>query len=108
MAEMVVTAQDNGRVVAVKVGDTISVRLPENPTTGYSWAIDSIDAKQLEADAPAYQGEGAGLGAGGVRTWSLGARAPGRARLGLKRWRHWEGDASIVERFAITLDITAG
>jgi hypothetical protein len=35
----------------------------------------------------------------------LVARGPGRTRLGLKRWRHWEGDASIVERFAVTLDI---
>jgi hypothetical protein len=33
------------------------------------------------------------------------ARASGRTRLALKRWRHWEGDASIVERFAVTLDI---
>ena len=105
MAEVAVTQEDNGRVVSVKVGDTVSVRLPENPTTGYSWAIDSIDAKRLEADAPTYQGEGAGLGTGGTRTWRLVGRAPGRTRLGLKRWRHWEGDASVVERFAVTLDI---
>jgi inhibitor of cysteine peptidase len=105
MAEVAVTPADSRRVVAVKVGDTISVRLPENPTTGYSWAIDSIDAQRLEADAPAYQGEGAGLGTGGAKTWRFVARAPGRTRLGLKRWRHWEGDASIVERFAVTLDI---
>jgi inhibitor of cysteine peptidase len=105
MAEVAVTPEDNGRVVAVKVGDTISVRLPENPTTGYSWALDSIDAQRLEAGAPAYQGEGAGLGTGGVKTWKLVARAPGRTRLGLKRWRHWEGDTSIVERFSVTIDI---
>jgi inhibitor of cysteine peptidase len=105
MAEVAVTQEDNGRVVSVKVGDTVSVRLPENPTTGYSWAIASIDAKRLEADAPTYQGGGVGLGTGGTRTWRLVARAPGRTRLGLKRWRHWEGDASVVERFAVTLDI---
>jgi hypothetical protein len=33
------------------------------------------------------------------------ARTPGRTRLALKRWRHWEGDTSIVERFSVTLDI---
>ena len=105
MAEVAVTPADNGRVVAVKVGDTISVRLPENPTTGYSWAIDSIYAQRLDAGAPANQGEGAGLGTGGVKTWKLVARAPGRTRLGLKRWRHWEGDTSIVERCSVTIDI---
>ncbi len=105
MAEVAVSREDNGRVVVVRVGDTISVHLPENPTTGYSWAIDSIDAKRLEADAPTYHGEGAGLGAGGARRWNLRARTPGRARVELKRWRHWEGDTSVVERFAVTLDI---
>ncbi len=105
MAEVAVTREDNGRVVVAKVGDVISVHLPENPTTGYSWAIDSVDAKRLEADAPTYHSEGAGLGAGGARSWNFRARAPGRARVGLKRWRHWEGDDSVVERFAVTLDI---
>jgi len=28
--------------------------------------------------------------------------------LGLKRWRHWGGEQSIVERFAVTLDIKRG
>ncbi len=105
MAEVAVTREDNGRVVVVKVGDEISVHFPENPTTGYSWAIDSIDTKRLEANAPTYHGEGVGLGAGGARTWIFRARASGRARVGLKRWRHWEGDTSVVERFAVTLDI---
>jgi len=51
MAEVALTREDNGRAVAVKVGDTVSVRLPENPSTGYSWAIDSLDAKRLDATA---------------------------------------------------------
>ena len=105
MAEVAVTKEQNGRVVTVKVGDSISVQLPENPTTGYAWALDSIDPKLLEARAPAYHPAGAGPGTGGVKTWALSARAAGRTRLELKRWRHWEGDKSIVERFAVTLDI---
>jgi inhibitor of cysteine peptidase len=105
MADVAVTAGDNGRVVVVKLGDSVVVRLPENPTTGYAWALDSIDSKLLEAGAPAYRGAGAGLGTGGEKTWTLRARAAGRTRVELKRWRHWEGDKSIVERFALTLDI---
>jgi len=105
MADVAVTKEQNGRVVTAKVGDSILVQLPENPTTGYAWALDSIDPTLLEAGAPAYHGEGAGLGTGGVKTWTLKARAPGRTRVELKRWRHWEGDTSIVERFAVTLNI---
>jgi len=105
MADVVVTKAQHGRVLAVKVGDSISVQLAENPTTGYAWALDAIDATLLEVGVPAYRGVDADLGSGGVKTWTLRARAPGRARVGLKRWRHWEGDESIVERLAITLDI---
>jgi inhibitor of cysteine peptidase len=108
MAEVTVSAEQNGRVIGVKVGDSIVLQLPENPTTGYAWALDSIDASLLEAGAPAYLGAGAGLGMGGTKTWTLGARAAGRTRVELKRWRHWEGDTSIVERFALTLDIRPG
>jgi inhibitor of cysteine peptidase len=105
VADVTVTQEQEGRVLAVRVGDSISVRLPENPTTGYAWTLDSIDATLLEAGSPTYHGEGAGLGSGGVKTWLLRACAPGRTRIGLKRWRHWEGDTSVVERFAVTLDI---
>ena len=108
MAEVAVTHEQKGRVILVKVGDSIVLQLPENPTTGYSWAIDAIDSKLLEAGAPAYHGEGASLGSGGAKTWTLKARAPGRTRVELKRWRHWEGDKSVVERFAVTLDIKPG
>ena len=108
MADVSVTKEQDGRVLAVRVGDSVSVRLLENPTTGYAWTLESIDATLLEAGRPTYHGEGAGLGSGGVKTWTLRARAPGRIRIGLKRWRHWEGDKSVVERFAITLDIKAG
>jgi inhibitor of cysteine peptidase len=105
MAEVALTREDNGRVVVVKAGDAVSVQLAENPTTGYSWAIDSIDARLVEAGAPTYHGAGAGLGSGGAKIWRLTARASGKTRVEMKRWRHWEGDASVVERFAITLDI---
>lgn len=102
------TPRQNGRVIVARVGDSIVLQLPENPTTGYAWALDSIDSTLLEAGAPAYHGAGAGLGTGGEKTWTLTARAPGRTRVALKRWRHWEGDTSIVERFAVTLDIRPG
>ena len=35
MAEVAVTHEQKGRVILVKVGDSIVLQLPENPTTGY-------------------------------------------------------------------------
>jgi len=105
VAQMTVTRADNGRVVAAKVGDTIAVRLDENPTTGYTWSIASIDSARLEAGSPS-RAPGAGVGAGGTTTWPIRARAAGRARLELIHARSWERDASAAERFAVTFDIT--
>jgi len=103
MAQVTVTGADNGRVIAVRVGDTIAVRLAENPTTGYTWSIASIDDARLEAGAPTRE-TGAGVGAGGTITWPIRARAAGRARLELMHARSWEREAA--ERFAVTFDIT--
>ncbi len=43
------------------------------------------------------------VGRGGRHKWTLATVAAGRTELKLKRWREWEGDASIQERIAITL-----
>jgi inhibitor of cysteine peptidase len=105
LAELAVTTAQDGRVLPVRVGDSISVQLPENPTTGYSWAFATVDDMLLEVGSPTYRGESPGVGGGGVKTWTLKARAPGKTRVELKRWRPWEGDQSVVERFTVTLDI---
>jgi inhibitor of cysteine peptidase len=105
VAHLTVTRADNGRVVAANVGDTIAVRLDENPTTGYTWSIASIDGARLEAGSPTRE-PGARVGAGGTTTWPIQARAAGRARLELVHARSWAGEASAAERFAVTFDIT--
>jgi hypothetical protein len=33
------------------------------------------------------------------------AKAPGTARVVLKKWRSWEGDAGVVERFRFEMRI---
>jgi len=34
------------------------------------------------------------------------AKAPGETRIKLKRWRQWEGESSVVERYEFTLRIS--
>lgn len=105
MAEVNVTTAQNGRTVGVKVGDVIRLELPENATTGYRWDLDSVDRARLEVESGGSRDYGSRVGSGGIATWALRARAPGRTVLGLKQWRHWEGERSVLQRFAITLDI---
>jgi hypothetical protein len=34
------------------------------------------------------------------------AKAPGSTTIKLKRWRQWEGEGSVVERFELTLRVS--
>ena len=105
MADVVVTQRDNGGVVSARVGDDIVLYLAENPTTGYVWAFDALDESTLELEGSEWQASGPGTGTGGDRQWRLGLRQPGTTRVELKRWRPWVGDASVIDRFAVTVEV---
>ncbi len=99
---------DDGAAVEIDVGETLSVRLPENASSGHRWAPEEVDPKILElvAEEPVYSG-GAGIGAGGEVTFRACAMAPGDTELAFRKWREWEGDASIVERFRVRVTVRA-
>jgi len=99
------TERDHNRSVELHVGEAVSVTLPENATTGYRWVIETVDPQLIEARAlqPKYPGNA--IGSGGEVEWSFLAKAPGTTSIALKQWRHWEGDASVTERFRIQVRI---
>jgi inhibitor of cysteine peptidase len=96
---------DEGRNVALRKGDALVIRLPENPTTGFRWAMDR-GGDLVTADGSDFAPTGAGVGGGGVRALRFRATVAGQAVLSLKRWRPWEGDASISARFTVVLHVT--
>jgi inhibitor of cysteine peptidase len=108
MAQIVVSNVQDGHVLTARVGDSISLELPGNPTTGYTWALTSVDETRLEVQDSGYVSAGLGVGGGGLETWNLKAREPGMAHIELTRRRPWEGEKSIVSRFSVTLNILSG
>lgn len=97
---MILREQDSGCSVQVKQGETLSLRLAENPTTGYRWSVISSVGLELVSD----QNEaGTGIGAGGVRVIHWVARRVGSYELILKHWREWEGEGSVIGRFQASL-----
>lgn len=104
---LVLGQQDHNRTVEIRIGERIAVRLPENPTTGFTWAIAESDSRLLALDSTDYAPpEEAGfIGARGDRTFTFTAREAGEVPLALKYWRFWEGDASITERYTATIRI---
>jgi len=104
-ASTTLTVVDNGRMLDVSEGDTLVLRLHENASTGYRWAFDGLDRAYIEVQERDDVRRAAAIGAGGETEWALVAKKRGVVEVRLKRWRHWEGDRSIRERFAVTLRI---
>jgi inhibitor of cysteine peptidase len=99
-----VTRVENGAVVDVKMSDLVEVRLDENPTTGYRWAPEGIDEAILELEVQEFiSSPDAGVGGGGSRTFCFRVVSPGIASITLKKWREWEGNSSVLERFQATV-----
>jgi inhibitor of cysteine peptidase len=102
---MTLTEADNGKTIALHRGDAVVVRLSVPAATGYSWAWEDrgADIVRVVDDASAQ----IGTAVGGQRyvQWTLEATSTGAARLRLKQWREWEGDASIVKRFEVLLQV---
>lgn len=96
---------DNGRTITLKPGDQVTVDLHESAGSGYRWTLEASDARVADVREGQFTGESDKIGAGGRTRWTIKAVAPGTAELRGKRWRQWEGDSSVQERYAVTLQV---
>lgn len=101
---MKITEDMNGQTVTLKPGETLSLSLSGNPTTGYNWEVDEVDqailAPQGEAD---YESDSMLIGSGGVYTFKFSAVETGTTTLKLKYYRSFETDVPPVETFEIAV-----
>jgi inhibitor of cysteine peptidase len=97
---MILSAQDSGRTVNMRLGQVITVRLKENPTTGYQWS--AVPADGLKQIHDQYEAANA-IGAAGVHEFQFRITKVGSHPLQLKHWRTWEGEGSVIGRFVATI-----
>jgi inhibitor of cysteine peptidase len=97
-------AADSTNEVKLAVGQTYSIDLDSNPTTGYSWALASPTNGVFMLVTNTYEPRktAAGVvGSGGVEHWTFKAVGKGRAELTLEYMRPWEKVA--VNRKDVTI-----
>ena len=104
MTQEVLGEADDGKTVRLQVHDQLAIDLHENATTGYRWAFDAADPAIATVQAAAFSGT-SGVGAGGRIRWVVTGVAPGETRLHGKLWRHWEGEGSVKQRYAVTVQV---
>jgi inhibitor of cysteine peptidase len=106
MAPVTLTQADNGKSVEIEPGSMVTIRLGENPTTGYRWAVDTAIPDVVTLASSDYvPAQNAGVGGGGERAFIFKATKAGIAPIHLKLWRDWEGDKSITQRFDVTVHV---
>lgn len=104
------------RKIALRIGETLNVRLEGNPSTGYDWdaaasdedSLSRVAIRDLGAD---HHSESAPpnaprlVGAPVMRAWSVTAVLLGTARLIFNYRRPWE-TAGPIKTHIVILDIT--
>jgi inhibitor of cysteine peptidase len=85
-----------GQTIELAVGQSHTVTLESNPTTGYQWQIASpLDERILKLVHSGYKKPDTKLlGAGGVESWTFQAVGRGNTRIVMKYVRPWEKDVS--------------
>ena len=82
---------DNGTTTAVGRQDIITIRLPENPMTGYQWDISGSKGLTLLKDSYIYPDPtGRMTSSGGWRHFTLIADTPGTTSFSAIHKRSWE------------------
>jgi inhibitor of cysteine peptidase len=99
-----INKNQSGGEVEVALGETFQVRLPENPTTGYRWAISSSSGPSIEMQEDTFEPPGGeGLGAGGSHRWRFLTIQEGTVELVMEYRRSWEKRSA--ETFTVTIRV---
>jgi len=94
----------NGQSLEVQPGDSIEIRLPENPSTGYQWELDPGLEPALRLVSTGYSAnQQTGFGGGGERIFYLKALEPGQVDIEIELKRPWGGE--VKDRFRIRVQI---
>jgi inhibitor of cysteine peptidase len=94
--------------MGVSPGESVVIRLPENPTTGYRWSVEEIDPAVVEVGESEFEPsqELRQAGAGGTRSFHLRARQSGTSPVTLVLRRPWESSGESLRRFQVNIEVS--
>lgn len=91
----------------IKTGETYTITLDENITTGYSWVYNIEDEEiiQLESEDDQSEGVKTAIGAGNQHTWTFKGLKKGTAKIIFKYYRGWEDEDSAIQTIEYTVKV---
>lgn len=95
---------DSGKNVTLSVGEQLTIELPSNITTGYSWSVADDGGLQQVGEALYEAPDTDAVGAGGTETFTFEATEPGAGELVLWYARPWES-VQPAETWSVTVEV---
>ncbi len=104
--DVVATEKDDGGSVTVNSGGALEIKLPSNPSTGYSWQVVDVPTFMPQEGESSFEqgGPSGAVGAGGTETLRFVPATAGTGTVKLEYRRSWETTAPAEGTF--TLDVT--
>ena len=99
---LVVTEQENNTTVETVLGTVITLKLPENPTTGYQWNLTTTPGLNVTRDI--YIPSSPQMaGSGGVRSWDIATVQEDTQQIRAVYMRSWEPVTGNETTFSMTV-----
>ncbi len=96
----------NGKPVKFKVGQSFSIKLEGNATTGYSWMVKDYNEKVLKLTINDYNTTSGNIGAPGIFVFGFEAIAPGESEVLLEYVRPWEKQKTVSKNDTYHIDVS--
>jgi inhibitor of cysteine peptidase len=103
-----ITDKDKDAKVELAKGDKLLVKLPANPTTGFTWMIAKEEDKLKSAGKPDYEPADKDkkvVGGGGTQTFTFTAQAAGEVEMELQYKRPFEKDKEPAKTYKFKVTI---
>ncbi len=101
---LVVTEEQNTAMVYMNKSDVITVKLQENPTTGYQWNLTNTPGLKIIKDAYVPSDTtGKLVGSGGTHIWDISTVAKGEQKIQAVYKRSWEQTSGNETTFSMTV-----
>ncbi|HTY14856.1 MAG TPA: protease inhibitor I42 family protein [Methanoregulaceae archaeon] len=103
---LVITEEQNNATIPVKSGDQITLMLPENPTTGYTWNLTTTRGLNQTGDryTPSDR-TGTLVGSGGTHVWQMTVTGTGDQAISGIYKRSWEPVTGNETTFRVALTV---
>jgi inhibitor of cysteine peptidase len=103
---MVYDERADGRTVEALVGEEFEIELPEAPTAGYLWKLESDAARPVcQLVAENFRPRLPGVGGRGVHHWRFRGVSPGTGEIQILYGRPWQNSTGPAKTFTLKVQV---